>query len=293
MGQDMSEENMQVYIQKLREFKPEFMYSYPSALEILVRYMKRHNVTDIRPKAIFSGSENLYDSQRAVIEAQFGCKIFEDYGMNEHVVDAGECEQHSGYHVNMEYGILEIIGPDGEPITEAGKVGRIVGTGFSNNVMPLIRYATDDLTSFADGMCACERQSMRIQNIEGRMQEFIVTKAGHLIPFSPVYASAPETAALTWANIREMKIIQEREGELIIQMALVSGADQAHVSETFRAGLYDWLNEDDFDVKLDFVDAVARTKRGKIKLLEQKLPVEFEHLNLPDKSQAQGNQRLQ
>jgi len=278
LAQDMSEENMHKYVEKVREFKSQYIYSYPSSLEILTRFMKRNRVSGIRATAIFCESETLYPWQRELIELQFGCKIFAGYGLAERVADAVECERHEGYHVSMEYGVLELIGKDGEPITQAGILGRVVGTGFDTYCMPLLRYATDDLAVYATGECSCKRQSILIQDFKGRLREFIVSKRGQLVPFGPVYASLPEKAASTWDKIRELRFIQEREGELVVEMAIASSSSEAEIEQQFLKGFYQWLDEQEFNVRITFVDRVSRTERGKLGLLEQRLPSKFEDL---------------
>ncbi len=188
---DMSEENMYKYVEKIRKFRAKFINAFPSSLEILARFMRRNGVGGISAAAIFCESETLYPWQRELIESQFGCRILAGYGMTERVADAVECEQHEGYHVNMEYGILELLGKDGEPITQAGTLGRVVGTGFDTYCMPLIRYLVDDLAVYASGKCSCKRQSVLIQDFKGRIREFIVSKTGKLVPLNALYNSGP------------------------------------------------------------------------------------------------------
>jgi phenylacetate-CoA ligase len=84
---------------------------------------------------------------------------FLGYGMSERVADATECEQHCGYHVSMEYGIFELLDQQNRPVTEPGKSGVVVGTGFHNNVMPLIRYQMFECGTYADEKCACKRSA--------------------------------------------------------------------------------------------------------------------------------------
>ena len=38
---DMTEDNMHKYVEKMREFRPRFIYAYPSALEILAKDVQR------------------------------------------------------------------------------------------------------------------------------------------------------------------------------------------------------------------------------------------------------------
>jgi len=269
---DMSEENMYKYVELIREFEPRFMYVYPSSAEILSRFMRRNGVSDIRVDAILCDAETLYPRVRELIESQFGCKVFDHYGQTEFVADAVECEQHEGYHVNMEYGILELVDSDGEPITEAGILGRVVGTGFGNYCTPLLRYSMDDLAVYASGKCSCKIDTALIQEFKGRTGEFIVSKTGKLVPL--VFVSAP-----IWGKIREFKFIQEREGELIAKVVKVPSFSETEIAQEFLKEFYKRLDEEEFSIKIEFVDQLSRTHRGKLGLLEQKIPIRFEDLD--------------
>lgn len=272
---DMSKENMYKYVEKIRQFRPKFISAFPSSLEILARFMRRNGVSGISATAIFCESETLYAWQRDLIESQFGCRILAGYGMTERVADAVECEQHEGYHVNMEYGILELLGKDGEPITQAGTLGRVIGTGFDTYCMPLIRYLTDDLAAYASGKCSCKRESILVQEFRGRIREFIVSKTGKLVPLNALYNSGPPS----WGKIRELKFFQEREGELIVKIAKAPSFSKSVVAGEFLKDLYERLDAEEFSVEIIFVDRVSRTQRGKLGFLEQRLPIEFDDLD--------------
>jgi len=275
----MSEENMYKYVELIREFKPKFIFAFPSSLEILTRFMRRHGVSDIKASAVFLSSETLYPKQRELIESQFGCKIFDHYGQTEFVADAMECERHEGYHVNMEYGILELVNEDGEPITDADTVGKVVGTGFRNYCMPLIRYVMNDLATYASGECSCKRGARLIKEFKGRLQEFLVSKSGTLVPFLAIYDSHEPV----WMKIRELKIVQEEEGKLAVRIAKAPSFSELEIEKQLLEQFYERLGEEEFDIEVTFVDRIYRTSRGKLLFLEQKLPI-----TLKDAAQVGG-----
>jgi len=187
-SRDMSEQNMFEYVELIVKFKPLFVVGYPSALEIFARFINRNGLALPPIKAIFSGAEALFPGQRSLIESAFKAKVFSGYGMSERVADATECDQHSGYHINMEYGILELLDKNKEPITKAGVPGVVVGTGFHNNVMPLIRYQMFDVAILSDEPCACKRNSPLVKSFVGRFREYFVGKSGKLVPLQLVWS---------------------------------------------------------------------------------------------------------
>lgn len=101
------------YIGKIREFRPDFIQAYPSAITVLARFMKENNIKKFPSvKAILCGSENLYSWQRKLLEEVFQCRVYSWYGHTEKCCLAGECEKSSYYHIFPEYGYTELIGED-------------------------------------------------------------------------------------------------------------------------------------------------------------------------------------
>ena len=109
----MTDETLPKYIDRIREFKPDFIQAYPSAITILARYMKENNVEPfLSVKALLFGSENLYPWQREFLEKVFQCRAYSWYGHSEMCALAGECDQSIYYHIFPEYGFVELICSD-------------------------------------------------------------------------------------------------------------------------------------------------------------------------------------
>jgi len=177
----MSQENLPIYVEKIRKHRPKYLHGYPSAITILARYVE-DKVEDFPPiKAVLAVSENIYSWQRELIERVFNTRLFSFYGQSEKVIMAPECEYDIRYHAFPEYGITEVVDKNGELVNE-GERGELVGTGFLNYCMPFIRYRTGDYAILSDQDCACKRNHLLLENLQGRwLQEMIVGKDGALI----------------------------------------------------------------------------------------------------------------
>ncbi|HEX8948217.1 MAG TPA: hypothetical protein VF790_04600, partial [Dissulfurispiraceae bacterium] len=149
----ISERTLPSYIARLEELDPVFIDSYPSAVHTIARFIKDKGVRHgIAPRAIVTSSETLFEHQREVIEEAFRCRVHDQYGNAEMAAFISQCEKGT-YHVNPEYGIVEVLGRDGEP--KFDEPGELVCTGFLNHAMPLIRYRTGDSAVLSRGSCAC------------------------------------------------------------------------------------------------------------------------------------------
>lgn len=207
----ISERNLPAYVDELKKIQPIFIDSYPSAIFSIGRFLLDRSIdVGIAPKAIITSSETLLDNQRETIEKAFHSRVFDQYGSAEMAGFINQCEKGS-YHINPEYGIVEIIKEDGEPAKD-GEPGELVCTGFVNSAMPLIRYKTGDSAIACEGICPCGRASPVVKSILGRTDDFIVTRDGRFIGrLDPVFKSLS-------SGIKEAQIIQEDYDLIVVKI---------------------------------------------------------------------------
>jgi phenylacetate-CoA ligase len=267
-SQHMTDETMGAYVEKIRDFRPRFIQAYPSSAVILARYMAEHDLPPFSSlKAVLCGSENLYPWQRNLLESVFGCRIYSWYGNSEQTVLAGECEVNTHYHIFPEYGIVELIGKDDQPVTREGELGEVVATGLNNSICPLIRYRTMDVAMAMNTPCACGRRYPLLDKVEGRLQEFIVTRNGRLISMTAINMHSD-----VFDNVIQFQFFQERVGEVtlnIVRKPEYTPKDTISIHEELQKKL-----GDDVQVSVRFVDHIPRTERGKYRFLIQRLPLE-------------------
>ncbi len=174
---DMSDASMERSAARLRSFKPHLFSGYPSALTLFASFLRSRRVQDIRPRAVITSGEELYESQRDLIEAVFGCRVFDRYGTREFSNVAHECEEHRGLHVMSDLFYVEVVTESGRPASE-GEIGEIVVTDLSNYFMPFVRYRTGDLAVPTGRSCPCGRGFPLLERIESRSFDAVVTPDG-------------------------------------------------------------------------------------------------------------------
>ena len=274
-SREMTEENLLQFVEVIQEFKPQFLVGFPSALEIFARFVTRNHVQLPPIKACFCETEKLYDSQRLMIETAFNTKVFSGYGMSERTADAVECEQHNGYHVSMEYGLFELVDQNMEPVTQPGGEGNVIGTGFFNHTMPLIRYLMNDIAVLATEPCPCKRQGILIKEFKGRLREYFVARSGRLLPLQLVWSGRHPV----WSKIREINFYQDKAGEVITRVVKAPQFSEEEVSRELKQEIGKILKEGEFKVTITYHETLHLTHRGKLGFLEQKLPISFEDLS--------------
>jgi len=263
---DMTKEKLTKYIDKIKTFRPVAIQGYPSSLYILANFLKNRCSKLRNIKCILTSSEKLYRHQKETIEAYLGGRIYDLYGNTEASVLIMQCEK-GRYHIMPEYGITELIGEDGNPVNEDGKIGEIVGTGFNNLAVPFIRYRTGDLGIYTQEKCSCCRQYQLIKGIEGRSQEFFIAKDGDLISLGDMQIY------FVFDNVKQFQFYQEEKGKAtfkIVKKDTYSEKDTQRIEKALEARFGERI-----DLKIRFVDNIPRTKSGKYRFLIQKLQIDF------------------
>lgn len=250
----LSDGTLPLYIEKIREIRPQFIESYPSAVYLLARFMDERSLDGIYPRAVITSGETLFDYQREVIERVFRCRVFDQYGCTEQALFVSQCEQGS-YHVHPEYGIVEILDDNDRPLG-AGKAGRVVCTSFVNQAMPLIRYDLGDVAEWDAQSCGCGRHFPVIKKIVGRQDDYIVTPDGKKIGrLDPIFKGV--------TSIKNAQIVQT--GIHAIELNIVpcityNSSDEKLIVDEFRKRV-----GADMSIKVNMVDSLQKTNNGKIK----------------------------
>jgi phenylacetate-CoA ligase len=97
-------------------------------------------------RGVFTTAEKLFPQQREVIEAVFGCRVFDCYGSSEVQNIATECPR-GRMHINADYVVVET---DGRERAGDGSAPLLV-TSLRNYAMPFLRYRNEDHGALVDG----------------------------------------------------------------------------------------------------------------------------------------------
>ncbi len=258
----LSQQNIDAIFDKICEFSPEVIEGYPSTLYVLAKLLEENNYS-FPLKATLTSSETLYNFQLEKIRSVFNCENFDFYGLAERVAWATECEKHTGKHLNMEYGITEIVNHDDESVIP-GENGFLVGTSLHNYGMPFIRYKTTDFTSISLEKCPCGRKMPLLGKVTTKAEDLIRTPSGKFIssstlthPFKPLH------------HIEMSQIIQEELGLIIIKIV----KRQGYTSHDSKRLLEEFVNRvgPGVDVRLEFVSSIPREESGKFKWVISRL----------------------
>ncbi|MBD3309210.1 AMP-binding protein [candidate division KSB3 bacterium] len=139
-----------------------------------------------RLKSGIYGAEPWTNGMRKEIEARWGLKAIDIYGLSE-IIGPGvaiECiEGQDGLHLFSDHFYPEIIEPNGEHPVSPGEAGELVLTTLTKEAIPLIRYRTGDIVTLTEEPCPhCGRTSPRMSKVKGRTDDMLIIRGVNVFP---------------------------------------------------------------------------------------------------------------
>jgi phenylacetate-CoA ligase len=257
------------YVHFLNNIKPEFLHVHPSSLYVLTKLIVESGLSlNIKPKAIFCGSEPVYDYQRELFEKVYESRVYTWLGLAEGTTLAGECEYSKYLHVWPQYSYVELLDEKGIPVYTKGETGIIIGTSLNNHFAPLIRYKSGDLATFGSNRCEyCGRNHMIFEKIDGREQSIIFLSDGgalaaHSIPYNLKTCRA-------FSKIKKWQIVQKIPGEIDLNIS-VSGKFTLEEEEEMRSRIIS-LAFGKLRLQFIYTDNLIRSASGKHVFLVQEI----------------------
>jgi phenylacetate-CoA ligase len=222
------------YARALRDFRPEVLWVYPTALESLCRLLVAARLELAVPRVLAS-SEILGAQAWQLARRALGSPALADYyGQAERVAFACAFEP-GAYRFLPGYSVVELL-PFAQEDDHA--LYEIVGTSLWNLAMPLVRYRTGDLVRLPAACGAREIEAVALgarpfPGVLGRSGEFLLTPEGGRITGINHFPREVE-------HVQRIQVIQEGLGEvrlLVLAEAGYSARDGERLLRNVRAKL--------------------------------------------------------
>jgi len=266
-----SADTVDEYADVLRKYRPRFLKGTASALSFFALFFRGAAISDISFEAIFSNGDQLLPSQRKLIAEVFHGRVYDSYGHMERTVAICECP-YGGFHINPEYGVLELM--DRRPLpsgtTEPGTrrfSARVMGTSLHNRSMPLLRYEVNDIVEVEETAtaCSCGRAMPRVSRVNGRQEDVITTPDGRIIPtLFVVFNEVP--------GISLGQLVQVEPARLVIR--IVPSHEYTRQSETVLLAYVRRFVGSSVRVDVEYLsaDALRATTSGKFRTVISAVP---------------------
>jgi phenylacetate-CoA ligase len=247
--------NLAHYIDFIINSKAKILRGYPSSIYIFTLLLKESKIKLDQIKSIITSSETLLPFWRNKIEDYWDLKILDWYGQNERTVTVQQCWA-GNYHNNDDYGIIEI-----------DEENSIIATSLNNDVMPFIRYNTNDKAiPLKENIekCICGRNtSIPFIGIEGRKDDILIKTDGTLVSTANF-----STALKNFSKLKQFQVIQEDNRSLILNLVIDKNIDSSYIDKV-KTEFFQRLGQ--IDIKVVIKDEIERdSKTGKLKVVIQK-----------------------
>lgn len=241
----LSRVTLEFYIKRINEIKPSYFNGYFSSIYYFARLLSENNIKlKFRLKGIFLSSENINEDERLFVESFFNVKSLTFYGHTERCVIAQEIN-HNEYKFDPYYGFTEQIKTDDNSFD-------IVGTGFLNKTMPLIRYKTDDV---------CQTANDGTVSIAGRraVNDFLIGVNDEVISNSSLHFLSD-----ILKNVIKYQFIQNKKGKAVLLIVPNKGFNTSEV--TFIKKEIDKKTKGVIDFEIRIEEKAILSPRGKFQM---------------------------
>jgi phenylacetate-CoA ligase len=239
-------------VDAIYRFQPHYVHAYPSSAAALAELIEPAAL-GLTIRAVLLASEPATRQQLAAIAGRFGCPVSISYGLTERtsLAFASHRQGVTGpYRFDPLYAVNEN--------RMSGGRCEIVGTSLWNDLMPLIRYCSDDYGAIdAEGACAV---------IDGRGQEFLLDRHGNRIPGLSIVIDEA-----TWDFVRLYQVRQRSAGAITIcvvpRRAKLSAGQRQFVLDAQLRRWGGW-----FDIGIEEVADIPLAANGKRQLVVSEIP---------------------
>jgi phenylacetate-CoA ligase len=265
---DLTDEPLTRILGAIRQRRIKYILGYSGTISIFAAFLLRTgNAPLAQIRGVFPASEKFYPRHREVLRQAFPkAEIIPSYGLSEKVAFAAEVEgKPDVYSFDPTYAYVELLDEGGMPVTEPGRRGRIVGSGFISKGMPLVRYDTGDEATLIEAPTRANGYRLLAADITSKHQSYLVAKSGAVV--SPA-SLTPNSD--TYRHVSEFQFFQEQPGVAELRIAAADGASSEDV-ETFADEMRSYLGTT-IDLKTVLVESIPPSARGKRKMIDQRIP---------------------
>lgn len=244
----------------LRKNPRDHFVAYASSLYLFAKTALAHGINDVKFRSAISLGEKLLPQFREAIEEAFSCKVHDTYGASEGFLIASQCIE-GKYHLMTPHVVVEILDEKNNEV-QPGQTGRVILTGLDNFTTPMIRYEVGDLAvKGKPGTCACGLELPVLDEIIGRLTEFLLTPSGKFITVQTVVRVLKH-----FPEIEQFKVVQMDSD--LFKLIYISPKNQLDVREKEVQKMFEEVFGEPLRFEFEKVKVLPKAKTGKFQLIE-------------------------
>ena len=249
---NLSADTIEQYVKEINKTRAKTLVTYPSLANFMATLMKEKDLFFQYVEAIHCASEMVLPEWRENIYKSIGVKLYAHYGMMEKVSFFCNVLGTDKYAENLEYGYTEIV--DGE----------VIGTGFLNDVMPLIRYTPGDRAIIDESDDTFRSLPITVKDFIGRSTDMIETSDGRKLAGVNFY-----TMMYKIEGVKMFQIIQKTLKDIAVEFIPSDKYNKIKTERMITEGMLDRIGKCNLTIKP--VKKLQRSSTGKFKTIKSEL----------------------
>jgi phenylacetate-CoA ligase len=250
-------EPLEDQVAAINEFRPDVVFFVGGHLITFFSYLKRTGATCHLPAAVTYGSEGATEAARRLVMEEFGVPVISTYQASEALKVGFECEQHLGFHLNVDLYPVCLIDGEGRPVAP-GETGSVVLSNLVNHATVLLNYHLGDLTTLSPGPCPCGRTLPLTSFLQGRTRDWLE------LPDRTVNPWTVEKIFFAQEHLWQHQVVQESPDRLRVLVVVAPEADRERLTAEVLEGLRRVCG-DAITVDLRLVEEIPRSAGGKFR----------------------------
>ncbi|MFC1677360.1 phenylacetate--CoA ligase family protein [Planctomycetota bacterium] len=251
-------DNIQYANQLLSRMRKPALIGNMSAIKALAYRIKDGVFPYFETYIILTMSESLSPEDRYLLEDTFKCKVADIYACSEAGDIAWQCIDGSGYHINADNIVIEIVNDD--KIVGPNESGEVVITNLNRYAMPIIRYKNGDIARLKSDLCLCGRKLPMMAEIIGRMSEDLSIPNGKVVPWKQV------RDMMVHPLVRQYQFLQNPKGDLTIRYTTDLATERDSIEETLLRRCQNLFGYS-IRIKFEKTNSISPTTGGKSRFI--------------------------
>ncbi len=210
-------------VEYMRDFGASVIVGFGDYIKRLSEVARENGIEPGRDIKIRMISGHLGAESRETMSAAWGgAEVYDWYGVGDTGVIAGEGPDRAGFYVMEDSQFLELVDPDTlQPVAEGGTGNMVCTCLYKDDVYPIIRFNTNDLSQFIDEPSPLGLNLRRIRGFMGRSDNMVKLRGINIFPagIGVVVAEHPAAAGEYICRVErqdgrdEMTVILETKAE--------------------------------------------------------------------------------
>lgn len=233
------------------EIRPDVVYSYGSFAESFLLHVCDRR-WDVRlPTMWVFGGDSVSHEGRRTIEQHLDCLLYSTY----QAIEAGrigfECEERSGYHINIDLCHVRLVNGRGESV-DPGESGEVVISNLYHRGTVLLNYRLGDEAAWSEDQCPCGR-SLPVLRLSGaRTSSTLRLRDGGQVQEHVIL----HACKASMHDILQFQIIETAPESIVWKVVPAQSADREIIASALMVRSRSVLSPD-AEVRVEFVDRIA------------------------------------